>query len=245
MEVKTRTTAQIRSHAQKYVIKLCKKYNIEIKSKRRIKFVSDHLNFPYRRKSKSMTIPVEKISEDDKNFIKNFNFYEKNIDFGKIEDYQKKRKKDLFLVGKIEGTTKYRKHAKATKAEKNKKNYKKLSNLIINEKNHYENLLVPNENFDPKNESCSVFKQLDNNYESLSSNLYYCQPSPHLQASLPRNSSILEENIDFSNISNGLKNFLEKNLFFNYFILSHLTYSKINEDDDVTKELINLLLREH
>lgn len=118
----TRTTAQIRSHAQKYVIKLCKKYNIEIRSRRRVRFVSEHLNYPYKRKSQSIMIPIERMSEDDKKFIQEFNFYEKTIDFQKIEDYQRRRKKDIFFVGKFEEIDKSKKSSFSK--------YKSIQNIL-------------------------------------------------------------------------------------------------------------------
>jgi len=76
----------VRSHAQKYVIKLCKKYNIEIRSKRKSCFLSDHLNFPYKRKNKNNILPLEKMSKMDKRILKNFNFYTKLVDIDRVEE---------------------------------------------------------------------------------------------------------------------------------------------------------------
>lgn len=81
----TRTHAQIRSHAQKFLIKLCKKYNIEIKSKRKENFSLGHLNFPYKRKSEKSVVPIEKISNVDLNLIKKFNFYIKKVNLENFE----------------------------------------------------------------------------------------------------------------------------------------------------------------
>lgn len=83
--IPNRTSAQLRSHAQKYVIKLCKKYDIEIKSRRKSKFISRHLNYPYRRKNKKFIFPIEKISENDLFILKNFNFYDKSINLRTLE----------------------------------------------------------------------------------------------------------------------------------------------------------------
>jgi hypothetical protein len=99
--VRTRNIAQVRSHAQKYTIKLCKKYNIEIKSKRKNRFLTRHLNFPYIRKNKNCLIPLDKITKQDRFFLRTFNFYYKNIDFSKLDEV--KGVGDIF---KIEKTSK-------------------------------------------------------------------------------------------------------------------------------------------
>ncbi len=77
--------AQLRSHAQKYTIHLCKKYNIEMKSKRKECFITHHLNYPYIRKNENKVLPIEKMNNQEKFFLKNFNFYNKKIDFAKVE----------------------------------------------------------------------------------------------------------------------------------------------------------------
>jgi hypothetical protein len=56
-----------------------------MKSKRKEKFITEHLNFPYIRKNKKMVFPVNKMSKQDIFFLKNFNFYNKNIDFEKLK----------------------------------------------------------------------------------------------------------------------------------------------------------------
>ena len=110
----------MRSHAQKYVIKLCKKYNIEIKSKRKSCFLSGHLNFPYKRKNKKNVFPVEKMSKSDRKILKNFNFYIKIIDMEKIQeidyndkifsiiksDKKEENKKYIYLQNNLSPTTK-------------------------------------------------------------------------------------------------------------------------------------------
>ena len=79
------------------MIKLCKKYNIEIKSKRRACFSLNHLNFPYKRKTNKYILPIEKITQTDLKLIKNFNFYIKNFDYDEIISNQRK----IFRVEKI------------------------------------------------------------------------------------------------------------------------------------------------
>jgi hypothetical protein len=69
--------------------------------------VSEHLNFPYKRKCKNYIIPLEKMSGEDKKFIKNFNFYEKKIDFEDLEKIQKDYRKKIFNVEKIKKNSKH------------------------------------------------------------------------------------------------------------------------------------------
>jgi hypothetical protein len=58
--VATRSLAQIRSHAHKYTINLCKKYNIEMKSKWKDSFITHYLNFPLLEKIKKKFILLKK-----------------------------------------------------------------------------------------------------------------------------------------------------------------------------------------
>ncbi len=76
---------------------MCKKYNIEIKSKRKAFFSLGHLNFPYRRKSAKTIVPLEKISKTDLILIKKFDFYIKTIDLEPLESPNE----ELFKVEKV------------------------------------------------------------------------------------------------------------------------------------------------
>jgi hypothetical protein len=99
------------------VINICKKYDIEIRSRRKIKFFPNHLNYPYRRKKKNNVFPIEEMSFLEKKILMDFNFYLKNIDFIKfkninnnnidfnnndsnINDINNDIKKRIFLVDK-------------------------------------------------------------------------------------------------------------------------------------------------
>ena len=137
----------MRSHAQKYVIKLCKKYNIEIKSKRKSCFLSGHLNFPYKRKNKKNVFPVEKMSKSDRKILKNFNFYIKIIDMEKIQeiDYNDK----IFSI------------IKSDKKEENKKYIYLQNNLSPTTKQ------TDNNCFTFSNENLLINKQNDFNYSFI------------------------------------------------------------------------------
>lgn len=135
--MKTRTSAQVRSHAQKYVIKLCKKYDIEIRSKRKSCFLSNHLNFPYKRKNKKNILPLEKMSKDDKKILKNFNFYIKLVEFDKVQEVDSAEEK----VFKID---------KSTKKNEENANNNFFSNSFPTTKQ--------DENFEENSEVSSTFK---------------------------------------------------------------------------------------
>lgn len=65
-----RTLPQIRSHAQKYIIKLCRKYNLRIKSK---KF---HKKYPNLLKLKTKSSKkINKITQADEYILELFNYY--------------------------------------------------------------------------------------------------------------------------------------------------------------------------
>jgi hypothetical protein len=69
--LKTRTTAQIRSHAQKYIIKLCNKYQIRLKSKKFRKRYPNQLETLKKKKSGN-TFEMDKV---DKELLNIFNYY--------------------------------------------------------------------------------------------------------------------------------------------------------------------------
>lgn len=81
--LQTRTCAQIRSHAQKFIIKLCKKYQIKIKSKKFRGRDSKHLNFVYKKK----VVNPRPVEAEDQKFLDLFNYY--------------KREQKIFIIEKI------------------------------------------------------------------------------------------------------------------------------------------------
>jgi SHAQKYF class myb-like DNA-binding protein len=99
-EVTTRTCSQIRSHGQKYLISLCKKYNIEIKSKRLDKFYKDHLNYPYKRKDNKNVLSIDRMTRTDRRLLKVLNFYTKMVNIEEIGSNAEK----IFLIEKFPKT---------------------------------------------------------------------------------------------------------------------------------------------
>ena len=83
--LKTRTCAQIRSHAQKFIIKLCKKYQIKIKSKKFKTKQSKHLNFVYKKK----IVNPRPIDPEDLKFLDIFNYYKREVKIFLIEKHHK------------------------------------------------------------------------------------------------------------------------------------------------------------
>lgn len=77
---------------------MCKKYDIQIKSRRKNKFISSHLNFPYKRKNNKFVYPLEKISRIDKKILMSFNFYLKIAKF----DFTKNVNDKIFKVTRDE-----------------------------------------------------------------------------------------------------------------------------------------------
>ena len=75
--IKTRTIPQIRSHAQKYLIKLCRKYSIKLSKKKFSNKLSKHLDItklPYKGKAN-----ISNMSIYEKNILEMFNYYNREI----------------------------------------------------------------------------------------------------------------------------------------------------------------------
>ena len=75
--IKTRTIPQIRSHAQKYLIKLCRKYSIKLSKKKFSNKLSKHLDItklPYKGKTN-----ISNMSIYEKNILEMFNYYNREI----------------------------------------------------------------------------------------------------------------------------------------------------------------------
>jgi hypothetical protein len=98
MELKTRSAAQIRSHAQKFIIKLCKKYQIKIKSKKFKKKFSKHLNyFNKQRGFKEGRSAV--IDSLEKKLLDTFNYY--NREYKPFLIDKRHRENDLEGCGRL------------------------------------------------------------------------------------------------------------------------------------------------
>ena len=75
--IKTRTIPQIRSHAQKYLIKICRKYSIKLSKKKFSNRLSKHLDItkmPYKGKTN-----ISNMSIYEKNILEMFNYYNREI----------------------------------------------------------------------------------------------------------------------------------------------------------------------
>ena len=75
--IKTRTIPQIRSHAQKYLIKICRKYSIKLTKKKFSNRLSKHLDItkmPYKGKSN-----ISNMSIYEKNILEMFNYYNREV----------------------------------------------------------------------------------------------------------------------------------------------------------------------
>jgi SHAQKYF class myb-like DNA-binding protein len=75
--IKTRTIPQIRSHAQKYLIKICRKYSIKLSKKKFSNRLSKHLDItkmPYKGKSN-----ISNMSIYEKNILEMFNYYNREV----------------------------------------------------------------------------------------------------------------------------------------------------------------------
>ena len=75
--IKTRTIPQIRSHAQIYLIKICRKYSIKLSKKKFSNKLSRHLDItklPYKGKAN-----IANISIYEKNILEMFNYYNREM----------------------------------------------------------------------------------------------------------------------------------------------------------------------
>ena len=75
--IKTRTIPQIRSHAQKYLIKICRKYSIKLSKKKFSNRLSKHLDItkiPYKGKTN-----ISNMSIYEKNILEMFNYYNREV----------------------------------------------------------------------------------------------------------------------------------------------------------------------
>ena len=75
--IKTRSIPQIRSHAQKYLIKICRKYSIKLSKKKFSNKLSKHLDItkiPYKGKTN-----ISNMSIYEKNILDMFNYYNREI----------------------------------------------------------------------------------------------------------------------------------------------------------------------
>lgn len=93
--IKTRTIPQIRSHAQKYLIKICRKYSIKLSKKKFSNRLSKHLDItkmPYKGKSN-----ISNMSIYEKNILEMFNYYNREL----IQDEKNKESSNNFNINQF------------------------------------------------------------------------------------------------------------------------------------------------
>jgi len=175
--IKTRTIPQIRSHAQKYLIKICRKYSIKLTKKKFSNRLSKHLDItklPYKGKTN-----ISNMSIYEKNILEMFNYYNREL----IQDDKYYANNDSQCVN-MPGF----------------KEYNSMSSLPIYA-NHMNNSVqgdlvekeIKNENSSKMNENLYNLKNDDNFLSSI--NNY----NSSLNSFCPKTFDIL------SNVQNGLK----------------------------------------
>ena len=102
--IKTRTIPQIRSHAQKYLIKICRKYSIKLTKKKFSNKLSKHLDItkiPYKGKTY-----ISKMSIYDKNILEMFNYYNREVLQDQNDVGGNNNENSLIDLNKFNNTTK-------------------------------------------------------------------------------------------------------------------------------------------
>ena len=77
--IRTRTIPQIRSHAQKFLIKICRKYEIKLSQKKFLKAKSKHLEPSYKKRKKFKKTGIANMNKYERNIYDMFNYYKRDI----------------------------------------------------------------------------------------------------------------------------------------------------------------------
>jgi SHAQKYF class myb-like DNA-binding protein len=77
--IRTRTIPQIRSHAQKFLIKICRKYEIKLSQKKFLKAKSKHLEPSFRKRKKFKKTGIANMNKYERNIFEMFNYYKRDI----------------------------------------------------------------------------------------------------------------------------------------------------------------------
>ncbi len=154
----TRTPAQIRSHAQKYVIKLCKKYRIKLKNQR--DSMGEDNNF------KIGIMPNSRVkrnaaNEEDLSFLLCFDYYRKNLI---IEDGQSDNLEPIIESDENQGNLNYKvSYRRGIKSSKNPNHLRSKIKLI--KKQNFDNP-INNDNNLNKKEFFIINKNFEDNCSS-------------------------------------------------------------------------------
>ena len=137
--IQTRTIPQIRSHAQKYLIKLCRKYSIKLFTKKFPNKISKHLNTT--KISKNGKENYSKMSIYDKNILDMFKYYNREftepspenslntVSYSKDENYN---------INNVNSNKDKNKLFVCETSEKNKISQNNIENSVNSNNNNYE-----------------------------------------------------------------------------------------------------------
>ncbi len=181
--MKTRSAAQIRSHAQKYIIKLCKKYRIKIKSKKFKKKSPRHLDYVNRQKCPKPE-NSNGIGSLEKKLLDTFNYYNREYKPFSIDKIHRGHKSEF-----------------CDRLIQNKLLITKMKNQVFIIKKFPKKLL--------NNSSNHSYERIDTHDVDLNNNLYFSQICER-KKNLSQNTSIFIEHLQSFYLYNDYfnKNFL-------------------------------------
>ncbi len=220
--IKTRTIPQIRSHAQKYLIKICRKYSIRLSKKKFSNRQSKHLDItkiPYKGKSN-----ISNMSIYEKNILEMFNYYNREVlkdETTPGSDNNEEQIKNIQLYNNYNIPSN---NNKFDQTSFNINNLNNVSNIDINKN------IIEKENTIEKNFDTNENLQTNNNF-SYSVNQLQSFPmvlSPNIIQNMQNNNSL--EPTDISSLPQN-PNINMNNYLFNY--------NNLNSQNSQTKQFIN------
>ena len=220
--IKTRTIPQIRSHAQKYLIKICRKYSIRLSKKKFSNRQSKHLDItkiPYKGKSN-----ISNMSIYEKNILEMFNYYNREVlkdETTPGSDNNEEQIKNIQLYNNYNIPSN---NNKFDQTSFNINNLNNVSNIDINKN------IIEKENTIEKNFDTNENLQTNNNF-SYSVNQLQSFPmslSPSIIQNMQNNNSL--EPTDISSLPQN-PNINMNNYLFNY--------NNLNSQNSQTKQFIN------
>ena len=219
--IKTRTIPQIRSHAQKYLIKICRKYSIRLSKKKFSNRQSKHLDItkiPYKGKSN-----ISNMSIYEKNILEMFNYYNREVlkdETTPGSDNNEEQIKNIQLYNNYNIPSNNNKFDTSF----NINNLNNVNNIDINKK------IIEKENTIEKNFDTNENLQTNNNF-SYSVNQLQSFPmvlSPNIISNIQNSNSL--EPTDISSLAQN-PNINMNNYLFNY--------NNLNSQNSQTKQFIN------
>ena len=220
--IKTRTIPQIRSHAQKYLIKICRKYSIRLSKKKFSNRQSKHLDItkiPYKGKSN-----ISNMSIYEKNILEMFNYYNREVlkdETTPGSDNNEEQIKNIQLYNNYNIPSN---NNKFDQTSFNINNLNNVRNIDINKN------IIEKENTIEKNFDTNENLQTNNNF-SYSVNQLQSFPmslSPSIIQNMQNNNSL--EPTDISSLPQN-PNINMNNYLFNY--------NNLNSQNSQTKQFIN------